>query len=174
MIPTDARNKMTIEEFKKLPYERAELIDGVVFVNEPAPSYGHQDNALEILNAIKNHTNKNKNGKVLMAPLDVFIGSECVQPDILFVVAERMDIIKNDGVHGTPDVIFEIISPYNVYRDTKEKFDLYEKFGVKEYFIVFPEDKTVFKYLLVNAEYEEQYRKIGFIQSQFIGCEFNF
>ncbi|MFM2307122.1 MAG: hypothetical protein RLZZ367_1791 [Bacteroidota bacterium] len=171
---TEQKKKMSLDEFMQLPYERAELIDGVLFVNEPSPTYGHQQVELEILTAIKNYTNKAQNGKVLMAPLDVFLGEQCVQPDILFVVNERIAIIENDGLHQAPDVVFEIVSFSNVYRDTKEKFDLYERYGVKEYFIVFPDDKTVFKYSLINGEYEEQYRKVASIQSDIIGCEFNF
>ncbi|MBP6730930.1 MAG: Uma2 family endonuclease [Chitinophagales bacterium] len=171
---TDEKKKMTLEEFMKLPYERAELINGIAYINEPAPSYGHQRSVADIAAQIFLHLTKAHNGEVLLAPMDVTLGEVVVQPDLLFIDNTNLGIISEQGLHGAPDVTFEIISPTSVYRDTKEKFDLYEQYGVKEYFIVFPEDKTVFKYSLINNEYEEQYKAQGFINSEVIGLEFNF
>lgn len=175
MILTDEKKKMSLEEFRKLPYERAEFINGVAYVNEDwAPSYGHQSSASKIVGKLLARTAETGNGEVLFAPIDVFLDEIVVQPDLLFISESNRQIIEDDGLHGPPDVIFEIISPSNAHHDLKVKFDIYEKHGVKEYFVVYPEDKTVVKYVLTDGEYHEQYRKTAFVQSTLIDVEFNF
>ena len=64
------------------------------------------------------------------------------------------EIVEDDGIHGTPDLVVEIASPSTARRDRMEKFKLYEKYGVKEYWIVSPEAKSVEVYLLNNGKLE--------------------
>jgi Uma2 family endonuclease len=83
-------------------------------------------------------------GLVLFAPTDIYLDDENVfQPDIVFISKQRRDIIKDDGIHGAPDMVIEILSPSTAYYDIKKKYKIYEKFGVKEYWIVDPEMKGV-------------------------------
>ena len=93
---------------------------------------------------------------------------------LIFISNERLDIIRDGKVSEAPNVVFEITSFSNAFRDTKIKFDIYEHFGVKEYFIVYPDDKTVVKYVLTDGKYREQYRETGFVKSEAMGCEVNF
>ena len=82
-------------------------------------------------------------------------------PDF-FIVCNR-DIIKNSGIFGAPDLIAEVLSPGSVKIDRGYKKNLYEKYGVKEYWIVNPEDKTIEVYLLKDGKYEldNVYKKYG-------------
>lgn len=173
MILTDGKKKISLEEFMQLEDTHVELINGYV-IKEPTPSYGHQTVVLDILIEIANRVRKNEIGQVLAAPMDVFLDDIVVQPDILFITTERLSIIQDDKIKNAPDVVFEVISPSNTHNDTKVKFDIYEKYGVKEYFLVYPEDKTVIKYILVDGRYHEQYREKAFVNSEAMKCEFNF
>jgi Uma2 family endonuclease len=84
---------------------------------------------------------------------------DSVVPDF-FIVCNK-NIIKNSGVFGVPDLIVEILSPGSVKSDRGYKKNLYEKYGVKEYWIVNPIDYTAEVYLLKNGKYEldNVYRK---------------
>jgi Uma2 family endonuclease len=174
MILTAEKKKMTREEFLELPYERKEYIDGIAYINEPAPTYSHQSNAARIAAQLFAHMTLSKNGEVLFAPIDVILGSNVTQPDLLFIANTNRSIVEEDGLHGAPDVVFEIISPSTAIRDTNRKFKIYEEHGVKEYFIVYPDDKTVIKYALESGKYHEQYRDVGLVQSECMQCEFTF
>ena len=157
----------------QLPYENIELIDGNM-VQEAAPGYGHQRIVVDIVTDINIQVRKNKTGQVVVAPIDVLLGAHVLQPDLAFISNERLNIIQDGKIKDAPDAVFEIISPSNAFKDTKVKFDIYEQFGVKEYFIVYPDDKTVVKYVLTNSRFHEEYREIGFVKSEAIGCEVNF
>ena len=66
-----------------------------------------------------------------------------VQPDILFVANERLEIVHDRGVCGPPDLVVEILSPANAVRDLRQKLALYQRHGVREYWIVDVESRTV-------------------------------
>jgi Uma2 family endonuclease len=75
-----------------------------------------------------------------------------LQPDILYITEERKDIIK-DRVEGAPDLVIEILSPSNAYYDLRQKKNIYEKYGVKEYIIVDPIEQSAELYALKNGTY---------------------
>ena len=78
------------------------------------------------------------------APTDVVLSPESVvQPDILFVSNERRGIITEANVSGAPDLVVEILSPSTAERDRELKLTLYARYGVREYWIVDPDDETV-------------------------------
>ncbi len=75
--------------------------------------------------------------------------TDVVQPDLLFVAREREHVLRNgDNVRGAPDVVVEILSPATAARDGTFKRDLYAAHGVKEYWLVDPDAKTVTVLLL--------------------------
>lgn len=85
------------------------------------------------------------------APIDVYLEEkETYQPDIIFVARSRLNIIEKDKINGAPDLVVEILSPSTAYYDLKKKFKIYAAHGVKEYWIVDPEEKSVEIY--VNRE----------------------
>ncbi|MFH0802289.1 MAG: Uma2 family endonuclease [bacterium] len=133
--------------------ERWELIEGVPYGMTPAPSRFHQEILGEIFRQFSNYLVAKK-CRIYMAPFDVRLPESneadeevetVVQPDLV-VVCDPSKLDKK-GVRGAPDLIIEITSPATARKDQREKFFLYEKAGVKEYWIVNAGDRiiTVFK-----------------------------
>jgi Uma2 family endonuclease len=72
-------------------------------------------------------------------------------PDVMIVC--NRDIVKTDGIYGAPDLVVEILSPSTAKKDKGYKKDLYEKCGVKEYWIVEVETQSIEVYLLQDGKY---------------------
>jgi Uma2 family endonuclease len=101
------------------------------------------------------HVKRHALGKLYVAPVDVVLDSEnIVQPDIVFVTATRLSIIERRGILGVPDLLVEIVSPSSVRRDRYDKRQLYARFGVKEYWIADPANKSLEVLSLKAAGYE--------------------
>ncbi len=139
--------------------KRRELIDGFIKMMTPAPSTNHQRIEISLAREISWFLKKKK-CEVFIAPFDVRLlnsGNEkenekiftIVQPDIC-VICDRSKLDEK-GCVGSPDMIVEIVSPSNTKHDTEDKFRLYEKHGVREYWIVFPYEKTINVFLLGDA-----------------------
>lgn len=143
-----------------LDEERWELIDGIAYNMTPAPSRVHQEILLAVADAFYRYL-EGKPCKVYVAPFDVRLpeGDEkdeeiqtVVQPDLVVVCDPTK--LDEKGCRGTPDLVMEITSPATARRDQREKFLLYEKAGVKEYWIVNPTDKIVTVFILnENGKY---------------------
>ncbi|NUO10481.1 MAG: Uma2 family endonuclease [Candidatus Brocadia sp.] len=131
-----------IKDYKLLPEGSPyQLIEGEL-VMAPAPSLRHQIISANIFEKMREFS-KGK-GIVLYSPVDVYLGEEnACQPDIVFILKQRSEIIKNDGIYGSPDIIIEILSPATAYYDIRKKFRVYERYGVSEYWIVDPEMNSV-------------------------------
>lgn len=162
-MPT-VKEKHTIKDYKLLPEGAPyQLIEGEL-VMTPAPTTFHQIISGNLNDKLRAFVKANGAGLVLYAPVDVYIDDEnAFQPDIVFVSQQRRDIVKDDGLHSAPEIVIEILSPSTAYYDMKKKFRMYEKFGVKEYWIVDPEMKSVELYslaeknkFLLNSSYSEQ------------------
>ena len=135
--------------------EFCQLIMGELIMT-PAPSYKHQKVSALIFLQLYSFVQEHKSGEALYAPVDVFFDDENVfEPDILFVSKERANIIEENGIHGAPDLVIEILSVTSGYHDTKIKKRVYEKYGVKEYWIVDPLDGEVTGFENVNGKFVE-------------------
>ena len=132
-----------------------ELIRGKVYKMSPAPTSFHQRVGGELHRQIANFLKK-KTCKVFIAPFDVRLpqskkkGNEfidtVVQPDICVICnPEKIDMA---GCLGAPDWIIEILSPHTSAKDLRQKFDVYEQSGVKEYWVVHPMEATVLVFIL--------------------------
>ena len=136
--------------------ERWELIDGVPYAMSPAPSPAHQTVSSNIHYQLFNFL-KGKPCKLFPAPFDVRLNAagdfddDVVQPDIV-VVCDRSKI-DNKGCNGVPDMVIEILSPSTAKHDKVLKFNTYKRAGVREYWIVDPDYKTVQVYILENGRY---------------------
>jgi Uma2 family endonuclease len=136
---------------------RRELIDGVVFDLLSAPTRWHSQISGSIFGKLWNYITKRK-GKceIYHAPFDVRFPKNgktadneiytVVQPDICVICDPKK--LDGKGCVGAPDLIVEVQSPSTAQRDLKEKFDLYEEAGVREYWVVFPRDKGLTVFLL--------------------------
>lgn len=134
----------------------AELIHGKIFKMSPAPSRAHQRISGNLHGPVWNYF-RSKKCQVFLAPFDVRLPDSSkkktdrdivtvVQPDICVIC----DLSKLDerGCVGAPDWIIEILSKYTSTKDINLKFDVYEEAGVKEYWVVHPEEQTVLVYTL--------------------------
>lgn len=151
-----------------------ELINNKI-VMPPAPSYEHQDVSGELFVQLRTFAASRELGKVQHAPLDVYLSKENVfQPDILFIAKDRLHIVQDGKVKGAPDLVVEILSPGTENFDRKEKRDAYERFGVKEYWVVNADTKAVIGYLLKNGVYQQTASRAGIIASPLLGETFRF
>jgi len=135
--------------------KRWELIEGVPYAMAPGPSQEHQSISRDLFGQLYNFL-KGKPCKLFSAPFDVRLNAETdddtvVQPDILVVC----DASKLDGKScvGAPDFIVEITSPSSLRLDRLIKLLQYQRAGVREYWIVEPESKSVSVHLLENGKY---------------------
>jgi len=148
--------KYTYQDYLDLPEDgkRYEVINGE-FIMVAAPSTFHQSVLINLVNDLKNFLNREKVGKVFCAPIDVKLSDRnVVQPDIIFVSQNNSNIITENNVEGTPDLIIEILSPGTAYHDLIEKKEIYERFDVKEYWIVDPKKQRIEIYQNINQRFE--------------------
>jgi Uma2 family endonuclease len=135
---------------------RRELYNGFIKLMTPAPSRRHQELSTNLVSIYWNFLH-NKQCKIYHAPSDVRFPKNTksiednqvytvLQPD-LYVVCD-LSKLDDRGCLGAPDLIIEIISPKNSQRDTKDKFEIYQEHGVREYWIVSPNDETVTVFVL--------------------------
>ena len=145
--------KYTYQDYLNWPDdERWEIIDGVAYNMSPAPKIKHQRISWNIAKKISHTEDKLKGCKAFSAPTDVVLDEyNVVQPDIFIVCDEKK--ITEDNINGAPDLIIEIVSKTTAYKDTKIKRDLYEKFGVKEYILIYPELEIAERFLLQKGMY---------------------
>jgi Uma2 family endonuclease len=138
---------------------RYELIDGDAYLMSPAPDLSHQDVAGDIYRQAANAL-QNKSCRAFIAPVDVrlpkaqeaddFIDT-VVQPDVL-VVCDGNKLDKR-GVRGAPDWVVEVLSPSTSGHDQIKKRQLYERHGVREYWLVHPVDRVLTIYCLADGEF---------------------
>jgi Uma2 family endonuclease len=142
--------------------ERVELIDGEIFNMSPAPSREHQRVLRELSTAFSNFL-QGAECEVYFAPFDVRLFTEnkkdtdinnVVQPDLSIVCDKNK--LDDKGCNGAPDLIIEVLSPSSIKMDRWNKYQLYEKAGVKEYWLVDPTNQAVDVHLLVSQQYEFQ------------------
>jgi len=139
----------------KSEFDLSQILNGVT-VMAPNPFGFHQNIISNLVLLIGNHAKLHKSGKILTSPLDVIFeeGYNVLQPDLIYIKKENMFIFDSNGhIHGVPDLLIEIISASSVSRDTVEKFKIYEKYGVGEYWIVFPEQKVIEVFVLKDGKY---------------------
>ncbi len=135
--------------------QRWELIDGEAFCMSPGPNRIHQKWLGELHRQIANYLEESQ-CEVYIAPFDVRLQDlpdasdestiTVVQPDLM-VVCDR-DKLDDRGIKGAPDFVVEIISPSTAKRDITVKPQLYQRHGVKEYWLLYPNDKTLLVYKL--------------------------
>ena len=137
---------------------RLELIKGYIFKMSPAPAEFHQRIFGKVFYKLYAFLDK-KPCEVYAAPFDVRLVRKSatdkeiitvVQPDIC-VICDLSKIDKK-GCLGAPDIVVEILSPGNNKTELQNKYEAYEEAGVKEYWIIQPEEKTFFKYVLDEKE----------------------
>lgn len=129
-----------------------ELWDGGL-VMSPAPSFLHQEIVDRLHDRLKTWVRSHRLGKTATAPVDMVLAPRrAVQPDLVFIANERLGII-GERIEGAADLVVEVLSPGTRRRDRLDKRDLYEQHGVKEYWLVDPEARTVEVLFLERGAY---------------------
>lgn len=132
---------------------RREIIDGELFVN-PSPVSKHQDAVMSIAYHLEIY-GRATGGKAYPAPFDVILSDDnVVQPDVLFIRADHLDRV-DDWVRAAPDLVVEVSSPTTRQTDRGRKRDLYERFGVAEYWFVDLDRELVEVYTLSGDRYPD-------------------
>jgi len=158
MLIAEKKKKYTIEDYLLLEESAPFQLIQNDLIMSPAPTSNHQIISGRILQLMMNFLdNINDNNFVVASPIDViFDGDNAFQPDIVYVSSARRAEIVKDRIEGAPDMVIEILSPSNAYYDLRQKKQVYEKYGVKEYIIVDPIEESAELYLLDNAVYRLQ------------------
>ena len=142
--PADLR--LTYDDFLLFPDDgkRHEIIDGEHYVT-PSPNLRHQDLVGRLFMAIGTHLSAHPGtGRIFLAPLDVVLSyHDVVEPDLLFVAADQKAILTEKNVQGPPALVIEVLSKSTRKRDAQIKRRLFERTGVREYWLVDPELDTV-------------------------------
>lgn len=128
-----------------------QLINGELIMS-PSPTPYHQIISSNLNDILKSEAKKEE-GIVFFAPMDLYIDNKNVfQPDLIYVSRENKNIITHRAIEGVPDLVVEIISPSNTFSDRYTKKKVYQKIGVKEYWIVDPANRTLEIYLSNQAD----------------------
>jgi Uma2 family endonuclease len=129
----------TVADYRELgegpPYHQ--LIEGELFMS-PSPNLYHQILVANLHLLLAEHVKRRQLGLVLTAPMDVFLDDINVyQPDLLFVSNERRELLQDDGIHGAPDLVVEILSPSTARLDKRKRAN-FAKHGTREFWQVDP------------------------------------
>jgi len=147
--------RMTAAVFFELPETNQiiELINGELIVSPP-PILNHQRLVFKFAKLIESLM---PNGEVFIAPVAVYFDEDNVpEPDIVWVAANSRCVLTDKRLEGPPDLIVEILSPGTERQDKKDKFKLYQKFGVREYWLAHPQERYVEVWRLENGIFVHQ------------------
>ena len=157
----DINKTYTYADYFKWRFEeRVELIKGRIFKMSPAPNRRHQQLSGDLYYLLRIYL-EGKKCEVYSAPFDVRLPRKSkddkdiitvLQPDICVICdLEKLD---ERGCVGAPDLVVEILSPGNNSKELKNKYEVYEESGVREYWVVSPQDQTFTVYKLVNGTFQ--------------------
>ena len=130
---------------------REELIGGKIVAMSPRPTFNHNRVAFKIATLFDRYLEGRK-CTAIADGTDLYLTEEDRFIPDMMVVCDRSKI-QSDGVHGAPDLVVEVLSPSTAKRDRGYKKDVYEKSGVREYWLVNPADKSVEIYRLEGQSY---------------------
>jgi len=140
--------------------ERVELIEGKIFPMDIESNRLHQEISGKLHLTMGRYLYKSKN-QIYPAPFDVRFPKNSKKDSDIYTVLQPdlcviCDLSKLDdrGCNGAPDLVVEILSPSNSKKELKNKYEVYEEAGVKEYWVVFPIEKTLIVYTLINEKYQ--------------------
>jgi Uma2 family endonuclease len=157
MSTQPAVRRWTYDEFARLPNDgnRYEIIGGELFVT-PAPNPIHARVAARITRVLDTFAEDNGLGAVFTGQIDVLFGEgDYLEPDILFVRQDRIDVVTSRGVEAAPDLVVEVLSPTTAMRDRRAKRERYAHFGVPEYWIVDPVARRIEIYRVADGSRRE-------------------
>lgn len=151
-----AQGEWTYEDYRRLPDDgwRYEVIEGRLHMS-PAPRPKHQRAVGRLHVAISRFLEQRELGEVYLAPIDVLLPglASPVQPDLSFLRQDRLSAVTDQAIEGAPDLVVEVLSPSNWFTDRRDKFEVYARAGVGEYWIVDPDQRTIEVFALRGQAY---------------------
>ena len=152
---TPEKKKYTKDDYQALDEGAPFQLINADLIMSPSPVVSHQKILLALAKQFMNYMDQNNDpGVLLIAPMDVHLDEENIfQPDLLYVKEDRKKELVREYIFGAPDLIVEILSPSTAYYDLRQKKDIYEKYGVKEYIIIDPIQRNAEIYNLENDRF---------------------
>jgi Uma2 family endonuclease len=153
-VPGPGQGNWTYKDYAALDDgKRYEILDGVLYMS-PVPSWPHFDVVKQITRYLLRFVEDAGLGTIAFAPVDVELSPKnLVQPDVFIVLRENQQKIHHSRLIGAPDLAVEVLSPGNTLHDRQEKFEKYQRFGVKEYWIANPMQCVVEVFVLEQGAY---------------------
>jgi Uma2 family endonuclease len=155
-MPETLTQLVTYDDYRELPDDgnQYQIIGGELFMTA-APYSRHQRIARNIFRIIDQHAYKNELGEALFSPIDIaFSMTDIVQPDILFVSKDRLNIITEKNIVAAPELVVEVLSKSTKNIDRNLKKELYAQHGVEEYWLADPESASISQFILKNDKLE--------------------
>ena len=146
---------LTYRDYAALPADskRYELHEGELFVTA-APGTPHQRLVLALVVVLREHVRARHLGEVFVSPIDCIMSDVTVlQPDIVFVGAERASVVRPRGIEGAPTLVVEVVSPSTASIDRGTKLQLYARYGVPFYWIVDADARRIEAHALEGSAY---------------------
>jgi Uma2 family endonuclease len=150
---TAPQSETALEENEPWTYTRylRETAEGEYFaviegtrISPPRTNSFHQTALLKVCIRLEAFVKQHRLGIVVLGPIDVYLSdTNFVQPDLLFVAKAHTDRITDNGIMGAPDLVIEIISPGSTRADRVTKRQLYARYGVPEYWIISPNERSI-------------------------------
>jgi Uma2 family endonuclease len=155
MVTAEKKKKYTIADYMMLEEGAPFQLINYELIMSPSPLLVHQLILGELYDMLKSFIKEHgKQGLVVLPPIDIhFDDGNAYQPDLIYISQDRIAEIAKDRIEGAPDLVIEILSPSNAYYDLRQKKDIYEKYGVKEYIIIDPVQENADLYALKESAY---------------------
>jgi Uma2 family endonuclease len=149
--------KMSSKQYLMLgedpPGLHLELAHGEIVVS-PSPSPNHSEVIVNLVQLLAAHVKGRKLGKIYLDTDTVFDEENTRRPDILFFTRGRLDLVGKNALLGAPDLCVEVFSPSSVEMDREDKFALYEKRKVSNYWIVDEDARTIESFVLKRGKFQ--------------------
>lgn len=168
--------RTAVEVFKLLPEGTlCEVINNTIYMS-PSPTTNHQRILKSIFKQIDNFIEERKLGEVFFSAIDVFLDDKnAFQPDLIFISNKNTGFLDPEGgFHGVPDLIVKVLSPFNKNHDLVKKKSVYEKRGVKEYWVIDPKTKEVTGFEWKEGSFQELMKSKSKIKSVLLKKTFSF
>ncbi|MCP4166849.1 MAG: Uma2 family endonuclease [Chloroflexi bacterium] len=131
------------------------MLDGDLIM-AAAPSIRHQFVIGKLYRLFSVWVIEKQLGALLISPVDVVLGDDVVEPDLIYVSNARQDILGEKRITGAPDLVVEVLALSTARNDLRYKWRLYARSGIQEYWIVNPAAETVALQVLVENDYQTQ------------------
>lgn len=132
---------------------RFEMLEGTL-VKEPSPSVHHQRLCRELGRRLLVFFDEfDPGGELFFAPLDIVLGNNVLQPDLLYVSSSRKELLRKEHIYEACDLVVEIMLPTNRRKYRVDKMEIYRKAGVPHFWLVDPQENTLETFFLENERY---------------------